>query len=89
MDGGRSKDCIRQRLETLGIKDLDAIAMTHPDANHITGLLEVLALYDTERVCRNGGESHTKTFASLKDAITQEWLEVTTVDWRDTIPRET
>ena len=34
VDGGRSKSRIRTRLETLGITDLDAIAMHHPDPDH-------------------------------------------------------
>ena len=55
VDGGRSKTRIRDRLSALGIQDIDAIAATHPDADHIAGLTEVLAMYKVENVYLNGG----------------------------------
>ena len=79
VDGGRSKTRIRDRLERLGIEDLDAIAMTHPDADHIAGLVEVLDLYPIERVYLNGGESESQTFANLMAGIGQEGAVVVTV----------
>ena len=50
VDGGRSKTRIRARLSALGIQDIDAIAATHPDSDHIAGLTEVLAMYKVENV---------------------------------------
>ena len=41
VDGGRSKARIRDRLESMGIKDMVGIALTHPDADHVAGLVEV------------------------------------------------
>ena len=57
VDGGRSRARIRERLQALDITDLDAIAMTHPDADHIAGLVEVLELYPIEHIYLNGGTS--------------------------------
>ena len=86
VDGGRSKSRIRTRLETLGITDLDAIAMTHPDADHIAGLVEVLEMFQVERIYLNGGEKGTQTFASFMAAVGAEGAVVTTVSRGDTIP---
>jgi beta-lactamase superfamily II metal-dependent hydrolase len=83
VDGGRSKDRIRDRLERLGIEDLDAIAMTHPDADHIAGLVEALALYRIERVYLNGGETDTKTYENLVSGIEGEGAQVSTVSRGD------
>ena len=86
VDGGRSKARIRTRLETLGITDLDAIAMTHPDADHIAGLVEVLDMFQIERIYLNGGVSGTQTFANFMAAVNAEGAEVTTVSRGDAIP---
>jgi beta-lactamase superfamily II metal-dependent hydrolase len=85
IDGGRSRERIRDRLEQIGISDLDAIAMTHPDADHIAGLVEVLALYPIERVYLNGGQSGTATFNNLMTAIQNEGAAVETVTTGDII----
>jgi beta-lactamase superfamily II metal-dependent hydrolase len=69
VDGGRSKTRIRDRLSALGIQDIDAIAATHPDADHIAGLTEVLDMFDVENVYLNGGQSSTATHADFLDAI--------------------
>ena len=45
VNGGRSKARIRDRLESMGIKDLDAITLTPPDADHVAGLVEVLEMF--------------------------------------------
>jgi len=86
LDGGGNRDRIRQRLETLGIKELAAIAITHPHADHITGLLEVLGQYEIERIYLNGGQSDSRVFKSLMEAINEEVGKPTTVNRRDTIP---
>ena len=57
VNGGRSKARIRDRLESMGIKDLDAIALTHPDADHVAGLVEVLEMFLVERIYLNGGNN--------------------------------
>ena len=86
VDGGRSKSRIRDQLQRLGIEDLDVITMTHPDADHIAGLIEVLGLYDIERIYLNGGESGSKTFDDFMTAVNEEGAEVTTLSRGDSIP---
>ena len=57
VNGGRSKARIRDRLESMGIKDLDAITLTHPDADHVAGLVEVLEMFLVEHIYLNGGNN--------------------------------
>ena len=84
VDGGRSKTRIRDRLSALGIQDIDAIVATHPDADHIAGLTEVLAMYKVENVYLNGGQSSTATHANFLDAVEQEGAIVSTLRMNDT-----
>ena len=86
IDGGRSKERIRDRLDRLGVGDLDAVAATHPDADHIAGLLEALDLFVVERIYLNGGTSASQTFADLLAAIELELSAVTVLASGDTIP---
>ena len=62
IDGGRSETRIRERLGDLGVTDLDAVVATHPDADHIAGLVEVFDLYQVERFYWNGQTHDTQTF---------------------------
>ena len=84
VDGGRSKTRIRDRLSALGIQDIDAIAATHPDADHIAGLTEVLTMYKVENVYLNGGQSSTATHADFLDAVEREGAIVSTLRMNDT-----
>ena len=84
VDGGRSKTRIRDRLSALGVQDIDAIAATHPDADHIAGLTEALEMYNVENVYLNGGQSATATHADFLDAVEQEGAIVSTLRMNDT-----
>jgi beta-lactamase superfamily II metal-dependent hydrolase len=86
VDGGRSKNRLRDRLESMGIKDLDAIALTHPDADHVAGLVEVLEMFPVERVYLNGGDSDSQTFGNFMAGVEIEGATVATVSRGDTIP---
>ncbi len=86
IDGGRSKTRIRERLNTLGITDLDAVLATHPDADHIGGLLEVFDLYEIERFYWNGQLHDTQTFQNLMTAAESEGSATTVSRSGDSIP---
>ena len=70
----------------MGIDDLDAIAMTHPDADHIAGLVEVLSMYQIETIYLNGGESDSKTFKTFMTDVGSENVQVLTLSRGDVIP---
>ena len=86
VDGGRSKTRIRDRLESMGIKDMVGIALTHPDADHVAGLVEVLEMFPVERISLNRGDSDSQTFGNFMAGVEAEGAAVATVSRGDTIP---
>ena len=86
IDGGGSKTRIRERLRDLVVFDLDAIVATHPDADHIAGLVEVLELFSVARIYLNGGQSRSQTFVNFMASVYAEGAEVVIVTLGDTIP---
>lgn len=78
IDGGRSKTRIQERLNTIGLKDLDAIIATHADADHLAGLVEVLALFQIERIYVNGEIKDTQVFQDLMSAAQVEGAQIVT-----------
>ena len=86
VDGGRSKSRIIDRLNALGVADLDAILATHADADHIAGLVAVLEEdYQVERIYWNGQTSGTQTFGNFMNLWDEEGSEVFVVSRGDTI----
>ena len=77
IDGGRSKVRIRERLQVMGITDLDAVLATHSDADHIASLVEVFDLSSVERFYWNGQTHDTQTFQNLMAAADSEGSAVT------------
>ena len=45
IDGGPDEELAAQQLVALGVKRLDAVVATHPHADHIAGLPQVLARF--------------------------------------------
>jgi beta-lactamase superfamily II metal-dependent hydrolase len=72
IDGGRSGNTILQRLQALGVTDLDAVVATHPDADHTGGLTAVLESFAVERIYVNGNSSETQTYAEFLAAAEAE-----------------
>jgi beta-lactamase superfamily II metal-dependent hydrolase len=86
IDGGRSQTRLRTRLEALGVTDLDAVLATHPDLDHIGGLVEALELFEVEKYYWNGFIHDTQTFETLTQAAMDEGGDVIVVRRGDTIP---
>ena len=53
-------------------RDIELMISTHPDADHITGLISVLERYKVKMVLWNGVEKETKTFQRLKKLIKEK-----------------
>lgn len=69
VDGGPNASVLRRLSERMPWWDrsLDVIVATHPDADHIGGLIDVLDRYDVALVVRSGVEGKTQA-ASVFDA---------------------
>lgn len=50
-------------------KKIDLIILTHPDADHLSGLVEVLQRYDVKQVLWNGQEADTLLYKQWKSLI--------------------
>jgi len=53
-------------------KDIEMIVLTHPDSDHLFGLLEVLRNYNVKNVLWTGAEKETGDFLEWKKLIKEE-----------------
>ncbi len=74
VDGGPS-DSILQKLSSVmwpWDHTIDAIVITHPDADHITGLISVLERYQVKIIYETGVRGGTPMIQAFEQAITEE-----------------
>ena len=64
-------------LDDLGIKRIDYLVATHPHADHIGGMDDVIKNFDVGRVYMPDVTTNTKTFESVLDAIEEKDIPVT------------
>ena len=69
IDGGEVGSGVLQHLGNLGVQQLDLMVATHPHADHIGGLIEVLDAIPVAQVVTNGQVHTTSTYEDLLDAI--------------------
>src|SRR3989344_5380879 len=74
IDGGRGTGVLRELARVVPWYDrsIDAVIPTHPDADHISGLIDVLARYRVETIIHSSVEGDTKTFAAFNEAVADE-----------------
>ena len=74
IDGGNNKDgmAVVAYLKDYVDGDLDLLIGTHPDADHIGGLDDVLGAYDVRKVIDSGSAKETKTYTDYWTAVTSE-----------------
>ena len=75
IDGGRSDRAVLRELgEVMPWNDrtIDLIIPTHPDADHIGGLLDVLERYEVGFVLQSSVEGDTDMWRALEEAIVRE-----------------
>ncbi|WP_158736276.1 helix-hairpin-helix domain-containing protein [Alteribacillus sp. YIM 98480] len=71
IDGGKpecGKEIVRY-LKDAGVEKLEWVVATHPDIDHIGGLVEVLEEMDVEKVLDSGREHDTKTYQKYRKII--------------------
>lgn len=74
IDGGKSSTILRRLASAMPWWDrtIDVVIPTHPDADHIGGLVDVLARYKVSMIIRPSVEGDTQTAKALVEAMRQE-----------------
>ena len=74
IDGGPSDKILERLSEKLGYSDrhIDVVVSTHPDADHITGLIPTLLHYNVDHIIVSPVSGHTGVFEELEKSIESE-----------------
>jgi len=74
IDGGANTGVLRElaRVSPWYDRSIDVVIPTHPDADHIGGLIDVLARYRIETIIHSSVEGDTKTFAAFNRGVTDK-----------------
>ena len=71
-------DDIIEYIESLGYQDIDYVVATHPHADHIGGMAEVIDAFDIETVYMPRAVSTSKTYENLLETIQDKGLSIKT-----------
>lgn len=76
IDGGSNRKVLKELGKVMPFYDrtIDAVIATHPDKDHIGGLIEVLKNYHADFVMEPGVSSDTGTYQELEKTITDKKL---------------
>lgn len=80
IDGGNNDDeeDMVAYLNQLGVKKVDILVGTHPDADHIGGIDAVIDAFDIGKVYMPKIQSNTQTFQSVLQSVQNKGLKITT-----------
>jgi competence protein ComEC len=78
IDGGKGSTVLRPLSRALGFfdRDIDMLIATHPDADHIGGLVDVLKRYRVHTIVMTENESDSPVFEAFKNAVLKESAEI-------------
>ncbi|OHA65815.1 MAG: hypothetical protein A3D64_01175 [Candidatus Wildermuthbacteria bacterium RIFCSPHIGHO2_02_FULL_49_9] len=78
IDGGPDTKVLSRLGEVMPFwdKTLDLVVLTHPDADHITGLVAVFERYEVENVLWTGRRKDTRVFAAFEAVLKKEGANV-------------
>jgi competence protein ComEC len=85
IDGGEADSGVVQYLKNKGINRLDLVVATHPHADHIGGLIQVLKTIPVAKVVTNGQPTTTKTYENFLDAVAAAKAEYAEVKRGDSL----
>lgn len=82
IDGGPDATVLAELSEVMPPWDrsLDLVILTHPDADHLAGILDVLKRYDVARIAETGIRKETQLSRAWEEAIAEEGAEILIVD---------
>ncbi len=77
VDGGPNNAVLRELSKVMPFYDrsIDMIIESHPDSDHINGLVEVLRRYKTDLVMEPGVESENVAYQELKNLIREKNIQ--------------
>ena len=58
------------------LKNIDLVVLTHPDADHLTGLIEVVKQYKVRKIWVNGVKKDTRVYQDWEKALSESSLKV-------------
>lgn len=78
IDGGPSDSILEKLDQEMDFFDhhIDVVMSTHPDADHITGLIPVLEKYDVDQIVVSPVKGHTGIFEILQKSIDDEHADI-------------
>jgi len=85
IDGGGKSPGVVNYLKPLVDGSLEVMVATHPHADHIGGLIDVLARYQVNEIWHNGDTATSKTYSEFMAAVDSEGTEVHIARLHDTI----
>lgn len=76
IDGADNNDeeLLTSYLSSLGVKKLDYVVLTHPDADHSGGLDAIVKSVDVDNVLIGNGSADTETYKSFVNACVEKGL---------------
>jgi competence protein ComEC len=80
IDGGRGTAVLRELSKVMPFWDrsIDIVVATHPDADHIGGLVDVLERFEVEHILEASVQNDTPVFHAFKTALKDEGSSVVT-----------
>ena len=78
IDSGRDQSVVRELSAVMDFSDrsIDYILVTHPDADHVTGFVEVLKRYEVSEIIRTENESDTPIWEAVERSMEEEGSQV-------------
>ncbi len=76
IDGGGRSPGVVEYLSDYVDGAIELMVATHPHADHIGGLIEVLEEFEVAEIWHNGDDSESKTYSDFMDGVEAEGAEV-------------
>ena len=78
IDGGKGSSVLGALSSAMGFfdRDIDMVIATHPDMDHVAGLIDVLRRYEVETILLTENKSDTPAFTTFLEAVQEEGATV-------------